>query len=112
MAKKWLMLLLEVNEDELPEGNVYTDLPEKLDEAITKVMQPPALDLKTLHLLTLKQKRLIERIADDSAVNYHHHAVSVRGEKCAEEDCEQHPITNVLNLHDHRRGSNTPPGVN
>jgi len=112
MAKKWLLLLLEINEDELPSGNVYTELPDKLDALLSGALPNSAADLSSVHLLTKKQKQFIEHIADDTAINYHHYAVSVRGEKCNEEDCEQHPIRNVLNLHDHRRGNQTPPGVN
>lgn len=110
MAKKWLLLMVAVDEDKLPPGDVYTALPDKLDAAIASTFQ--GLDLAAMYMLSSKQKNLIERIAEDTAVDYHHHAVTVRGEKCAEKNCELHPIHNVLNLHDHSQRRRTPPGVN
>jgi len=111
MAQKWLLLLVAVDEETLPEGNSYTALPDKLDAAISTVA-PSAVDLSFIYLLNQKQKSFIKRVADDTAIDYHHYAVSVRGEKCNEENCEQHPVQNVLNFHDHRKGRRTPPGVN
>lgn len=110
MAKKWLMLMVAVDEDALPPGDVYTALPDKLDTAVVSTV--PGLDLDALYMLSTKQKNFIARIANDTAIDYHHHAVSVRGEKCCEENCEQHPIRNVLNFHDHRQRRRAPPGVN
>lgn len=105
MAKKTLLLLVTVNEDELPPGDAYTALPDKIDAAIATSL--PGIDLSSLYLLGTKSKKLIERIANDTAINYHHYAVTVRGEKCQEKDCEQHPVTNVLDFHDHRKGHRT-----
>jgi len=111
MAKKWLLLLVAVAEDEMPEGLTYTAIPDKLDGVIATVA-PGVIDLNSVYLLNRKQKHFIEHIADDTAVDYHHYAVSVRGEKCNEENCEQHPIQNVLNFNDHNKRRRTPPGVN
>lgn len=110
MAKKWLLLLVEVDEEQLPSGDVYTALPDKLDAAVASSL--PGVDLEKIYMLGRKQKQFIERIADDTAVDYHHYAVSVRGEKCTEENCEQHPVHNILNFHDHSERRRTPPGVN
>lgn len=111
MAKKWLLLFVAVTEDDLPDGVTYTALPDRLDGAISTVA-PEVVDLQAVYLLDKKQKQFIERIADDTAIDYHHHAVNVRGEKCKEENCEQHPTQNVLDFHDHSRRHRTPPGVN
>ena len=111
MAKKWLLLFVGVEEDEMSKGVTYTSLPDKLDGAISTLI-PDVLGLSSVYLINRKQKQIIQRIADETAVNYHHYAVSVRGEKCNEENCEQHPIQNVLNFHDHSSRHRTPPGVN
>lgn len=110
MAKKWLLMLVGVDEANLPSGDVYTTLPDKLDAAVASAL--PGLDLSKVFMLGHKQKQFIERIANDTAVDYHHYAVTVRGEKCTEENCEQHPVQNVLNFHDHSKRHRTPPGVN
>jgi hypothetical protein len=111
MAKKWLLLLVSVAEEEMPEGLTYTAFPDKLDEAISTVA-PGVLDLNSMYLLHQKQKHFIEHVADDTAVNYHHYAVSVRGEKCNEENCEEHLTKNVLSFDDHIKRRRTAPGVN
>lgn len=112
MAKKWLLLLLEVNEENFPEGDVYTQIPDKLDSLVGAALPDGALDLQKIYLLNKKQKLRIEQVADATAINYHHHAVSVRGEKCVEACCEQHPTKNVLNFNDHKRQRSSSPGVN
>jgi hypothetical protein len=110
MAKKWLLLLVGVEEDQLPQGNVYTALPDKMDEIVASTW--PGLWVEKLYLVSSKQAQSVQRIADDTAIDYHHYAVSVRGEKCTEEDCEQHPVQNVLSFHDHGKRHRAPPGVN
>jgi len=112
MAKKWLLLLLEVTEEELPEGNVYTELPDKLCDKLAAVLPETALEFYSMYLLSRKQKLEVERLADKTAVNYHHYAVSVRGEKCDEKDCEQHPLQNILDLNDHKQRRKNAPGLN
>jgi len=110
MAKKWLLLLLEVDEEKLNAPNAYTDLPNQIGLAVAEANE--AVELDALYLLNQKQKKLVKHIADDSAIDYHHYAVTVRGEKCLEDDCEEHPPTNVLNFYDHTSRPQGSPGIN
>jgi hypothetical protein len=107
MAIQKLLVLIEVDEDKLVAGNAYTELPNELDAAISKVN---ALDLKAVYLLNPKIDEL--KLMNKVALNYHHYAVSVRGEKCQEEQCEQHHNANVILFHDHTNRHRAPPGVN
>jgi len=111
MGNKCLLLFLEIDEDVLPAGNSYTELPDKLDRAISDI-QPGGVELRTVYLLGPTQSKILKKLANDSAIDYHHHAVTVRGEKCEEEECEQHPVQNVLSFYDHQKRNHTPPGVN
>lgn len=110
MAKKWLLMLVEVDEALLPPGDAYTTLPDKLDETIASKF--PSLEVDGIYLLSPKHKKTIESAADDIAINYHHYAVSVRGEKCSEENCEQHPTQNILSLHAYHKRRRTPSRAN
>lgn len=107
MATQKLLVLVEVDEDKLLTGNAYTELPNELDAAISKIN---ALDLTGVYLLNPKVDE--ERLMNKVALNYHHYAVSVRGEKCTEEQCEQHHHANVILFDDHTSRRRAPPGVN
>jgi hypothetical protein len=110
MAKQWLMLLVEVDEDQFTAKDTYTALPNAMNIALHKAT--PCLTLDAVYVVGLKQKQRLVALADATATDYHHYAVSVRGEKCTEANCEEHAISNVLNTYDHNKRSQTPPGIN
>jgi hypothetical protein len=110
VAKTKLILFVDVNEDALPKGSPYTDLPDQLYGAIADTLPHDALELSSLYLTNPKQS--VEKEVLSFVLNYHHYAVNVRGEPCGEKDCEQHQHQNVLSFHDHKNRNNPPPGVN
>lgn len=107
MATQKLLALIEVDEDQLVAGNAYTEIPNELDATVSKIT---GLDLTGVYLLNPKVD--VERLMHKVALNYHHYAVSVRGEKCNEEQCEQHHNANVILFNDHTNRHRAPPGVN
>jgi hypothetical protein len=110
MDQKWLLLLLGVNEKQLPAGG-YTLLADALNVLIPSNVT--GLNLDKLYLITSKQKSRIQRMAHKTALDYHHYAVSIRGEPCTIENCEQHNLGKVLNLYAyHSTRNRKPPGIN
>jgi hypothetical protein len=110
MALQRLLLVVDVDEGKLPPGNAYTELPDQLVGVIQGASPREALELAAVYLLNPAFN--IEDEIGSLALNYHHYAVSVRGETCEEDDCEQHPMKNVLSFHDHKNRNSPPPGVN
>jgi hypothetical protein len=109
MATQRLLAIIEVDEDRLGEGNGYNELPDKIVKAIDRI---PALEVETIFLLNPKLNPTAWLNA--LALNYHHYAVSVRGEKCTEKNCEQHSVGgNVIHFNAHHiRRNNSPQGFN
>ena len=105
-----LILLVELEEDLLTGASPYADLPDQLDKAILEATPRGAAQVDSLFLLNPRKNPL--RALNNLALNYHHYAVNVRGEKCTDPDCELHPNQNVLNFHDYSRRSENPPGFN
>jgi hypothetical protein len=110
MAKMKLVLLVEVDEEKLLPGNAFTVLPDKMYDLIAEALPNGALELSSMHLVN--PKRNVERVINLLALNYHHYTVSVRGEPCEEEDCEQHDQKNVIDFHDRRHRNFPAPGIN
>lgn len=110
MATQKLLLVVVVDEEKLPMGNAYTDLPDRLVDVVQRALPNDALELDAVYLLNPALD--LDTEVGQMALNYHHYAVSVRGERCEEDDCEQHPTRNVLNFHDHKIRNSPPPGVN
>lgn len=110
MAKQNLLLWLEVDEDELPPGDAYTHLPDEIDRVLSHGFTHSALTLSAVYML--HPSRDPRKLLNSVALNYHHYAVDVRGERCHEPACEQHHSATVLNLHDHKHGNPNPPGIN
>ena len=109
MATKTILLVVEVREDKL-KGNAYTRLPDTLDAMISTLLPNGALDLTTMYLLNPRCPA--EPALSDMALDYHHYAVNIRGEKCEETDCEQHQLIRGLALYDYGSSNQAPPGVN
>ena len=110
MAKTKLILLIDVDEEALPQGNAYAALPDQLYSAIFDALPGGGLELANMYMANPKED--VELKAREMSLHYHHYAVSVRGEKCEEENCEIHPHQNVINFHDHRQRNSAAPGIN
>lgn len=110
MAKTKLILFIDVDEDVLPKGNSYKELPDQLYTTIFDMLPKGTLEMTGLYMANPMQDA--EQAVRVRAINYHHYAVNIRGETCEEEDCEQHPTKNVFKLNDHRHRNSPPPGVN
>jgi hypothetical protein len=110
MAKTQLVLFIEVDEAALPKGSPYTELPDQLYTTIYDTLPSGALQMTGVYMANPKQDA--EKAVRNRALNYHHYAVNIRGEACEEEECEQHPVKNVISFHDHKHRNNPPPGVN
>jgi hypothetical protein len=110
MGKQRLLVLLDVDEEALPAGNAYTNLPTALERMLSKGPVGRALTLSEVYLLNPACD--IEETLWYYSVNYHHYAVGVRGETCTEHPCEQHPVQLALSLHDHQQRCASPPGLN
>lgn len=110
MATQRLLAIIEVDEEYLGEGHGYTEIPDKIAARIDSL---PALDLQAIYLLDPKQKKL-DPLLEKISLNYHHYAVSIRGERCREEICEEHGVGGkVLNLNGYHFRRHIPPqGVN
>lgn len=105
-----VLLLVEIDEELLSGATPYAALPDQLDKAILRATPRVAAKLETMFLLNPRKNPM--RALNNLALNYHHYAVAVRGEKCTIKDCELHPQKNVLSFHDYSRRSENPPGVN
>lgn len=110
MATRQLMLLIDINEEALLAGTPYTDLPDKLFDIVGKALPNDALELAAMYLANPSLDA--DPVLKGLALNYHHYAVDIRGEKCVDEKCELHPHKNILNFHDYQQRNNTPPGIN
>jgi hypothetical protein len=110
MAKTKLVLFIDVDEDLLSKGSSYTELPDQLYTTLYEAFSEGTLEMAGLYLANPTQDA--ERAVQARALDYHHYAVSVRGEKCTEKNCEQHPGNNILSFHDHSERHRPPPGVN
>lgn len=110
MAKTKLLLIVEVDEDRLPGGNIYTEMPDHLAGIIGDASPPGSLYLDGMYMLNPAID--VDTKISPLVLNYHHYAVNVRGETCEEETCEQHPVKNVIRFDDHPRRNQNPPGIN
>lgn len=110
MAQQKLLVVITVDEEKLPKGDAYTELPDQLVDTVHRALPGGALELHAVYLLN-PSKSAAAKIGA-LAINYHHYAVNIRGEKCTEESCELHPVQNVLNFNDHKNGIRNSPGLN
>jgi hypothetical protein len=105
--KKWIVSVVQVDEEELgrtglPRREELSSLPDRLQEAISRVA-PNALALDTLFLLTDAQKQKLETYLEKHSLPYHEYAVDFRGERCTKQGCKEHHPNQcvVIRLHDH-----------
>lgn len=110
MAKTQLVLFIDVDEDVLPKGSPYTGLPDQLYTTLFDALPAGALEMTGMYMANPKQDA--EKAVRARSLNYHHYAVNIRGEPCEEEECEQHPVKNVISFHDHKQRNSPAPGVN
>lgn len=108
MAKQSIAVLLEVDEDGITGGDFYTLLPERLD----KVLHRSGVGVSLTAVYLVNPQHDPDGALEPITLNYHHYAVSVRGEKCVVKNCEQHPQTNLLDFNDQRYRQSKPPGIN
>jgi hypothetical protein len=106
--KKWLVLLVEVDEDKLvqdgfPKGAEISSLPDALKQMITKLAPHSSLDLQKVYLLTDRQKDAVLEYVEAHSLPYHEYAVRIRGERCVVKGCDLHHECMVINLHDRRK---------
>ncbi len=110
MATTTLILLVEIDEDTLPKGSAYTELPDQLYDMVEDFFPAAMATLKKVYLANPKVD--VDKFLVDAVLDYHHYAVSVRGERCEEDDCEQHPRSNLVLLHGDTQRASSPPGIN
>lgn len=109
MATQRLLAVIEVDEEYLGEGHQYSEIPDKIAARIDSL---PALDLQALYLVDAKKD--LDAWIGKISLNYHHYAVSIRGERCREDICEEHGVGGkVLDLNGYHFRRHLPPqGIN
>lgn len=112
MPKMWLCAVFEVNEDRLPEGDTYTQLPDTIDAAISKTKLGDALSAEVFYLLDDKNVEMVQRVLNLKSIDFHHYAVTVRGEKCTQEDCDHFHAPKLFEQNDNKLRDKATPGVN
>lgn len=112
MPKMWLGVLFEVNEDRLPKGDAYSSLPDLIDNLVEKSNLGDALTTEVLYLFDEKSLPHAMQSFQASSIDYHHYAVTVRGEKCTDPDCDHFHSPMLFKTDDNKRGDKAPPGVN
>jgi hypothetical protein len=106
--KKWLVLLVELDEGKLPsdgfpQGEELSSLPDALSEALARIAPHGSLDLQKVFLLNDKQKTAVLSYVESHSLPYHEYAVRIRGERCVVKGCDLHHTCMVTNLHDRRK---------
>lgn len=112
MPKMWLCAVFEVKEENLPNGNTYTELPDTVDAAISKSKVGDALSAEIFYLLDEKNLPMVKRVLDFKSIDYHHYAVTIRGEQCLQEDCDHFHAPKLFEQDDNKGRDKTPPGFN
>lgn len=100
--KKWLAVLVEVQEERLPldfsPGGEYSSLPKKVTEVFKRLAPAGSLKANALYLIDAAQKSEITKELSKRGLNYHRYAVDEHGEVCTLPGCEVHPVTNVVEV--------------